>query len=133
MPPKKARIEKEPDSEQAPEKEEKSKQNDEDSSDDDDFGPMPVAEGGEGNGGEGEGEVGGEGQKRKKKRTLEFESVFLGNLPSAEQYEVSYMHRDVVTHVAVSKSAEFLITGSADGERFVVIAVLRQGPRRGMC
>lgn len=30
------------------------------------------------------------------------------------RYEKSYMHRDVVTHVAVSP-AEFFVTGSADG------------------
>lgn len=30
------------------------------------------------------------------------------------RYEKSYMHRDVVTHVAVS-AADFFITGSADG------------------
>ena len=30
------------------------------------------------------------------------------------RYEKSYMHRDVVTHVAVS-AAEFFITGSDDG------------------
>lgn len=31
------------------------------------------------------------------------------------RYEKSYMHRDVVTHVAVS-SADFFITGSVDGK-----------------
>lgn len=30
------------------------------------------------------------------------------------RYEKSYMHRDVVTHVAVSP-ADYFITGSADG------------------
>lgn len=35
-------------------------------------------------------------------------------LPSAELYEKSYMHRDFVTHVAISK-ADFIITGSVDG------------------
>lgn len=34
---------------------------------------------------------------------LEFEAVYLENLPSAECYEKSYMHRDFVTHVAVAK------------------------------
>ncbi len=34
---------------------------------------------------------------------LEFEQVYLDNLPSAEGYEISYMHRDVVTHIAVTK------------------------------
>lgn len=31
------------------------------------------------------------------------------------RYEKSYMHRDVVTHVAVSQ-ADFFITGSTDGK-----------------
>lgn len=48
------------------------------------------------------------------KRPLQFEEAFLAALPSAHMYEKSYMHRDVVTHVAVS-AAEFLITASADG------------------
>lgn len=34
---------------------------------------------------------------------LEYEKVYLDNLPSAESYEISYMHRDVITHVAVTK------------------------------
>lgn len=37
------------------------------------------------------------------------------NLPSAEQYEHSYMHRDTVTHVAVARQSDFIITGSSDG------------------
>lgn len=48
------------------------------------------------------------------KRPLEFERAFLDSLPDAAMYEKSYMHRDVVTHVAVS-SADFFITGSLDG------------------
>ncbi|KAG9455056.1 hypothetical protein H6P81_007960 [Aristolochia fimbriata] len=51
---------------------------------------------------------------RRQKRPLQFEQTFLDSLPSAHMYEKSYMHRDVVTHVAVS-SAEFFITGSSDG------------------
>ncbi|CAM6084521.1 unnamed protein product [Calypogeia fissa] len=48
------------------------------------------------------------------KRKLGFERAYLDALPSAQMYEKSYMHRDIVTHVAVS-SAEFFITGSCDG------------------
>ncbi|KAL5099783.1 hypothetical protein RYX36_004110 [Vicia faba] len=48
------------------------------------------------------------------KRPLQFEQAYLDALPSANMYEKSYMHRDVVTHVAVS-AAEFFIIGSADG------------------
>ncbi|GJP80886.1 hypothetical protein CLOP_g11085 [Closterium sp. NIES-67] len=51
---------------------------------------------------------------KKKKKPLEFERVYLDALPSAEMYEKSYMHRDWVTHVAVS-DADFIITGSRDG------------------
>lgn len=51
---------------------------------------------------------------RPRKRPLQFEQTYLDSLPSANMYEKSFMHRDVVTHVAVSQ-AEFLITGSADG------------------
>ncbi|KAA0195539.1 hypothetical protein HAZT_HAZT003269 [Hyalella azteca] len=42
------------------------------------------------------------------------ENLYLNNLPSAEYYEKSYMHRDVVTHVIVTKT-DFIITGSQDG------------------
>ncbi|TKC42487.1 hypothetical protein EI555_004735, partial [Monodon monoceros] len=35
----------------------------------------------------------------KKRKVLEFERVYLDNLPSASMYERSYMHRDVITHV----------------------------------
>ncbi|KAI3844892.1 hypothetical protein MKX03_008323 [Papaver bracteatum] len=51
---------------------------------------------------------------RPRKRPLQFEQTYLDSLPSANMYEKSFMHRDVITHVAVSQ-AEFLITGSADG------------------
>nr|KAF6441940.1 peptidylprolyl isomerase domain and WD repeat containing 1 [Rousettus aegyptiacus] len=39
----------------------------------------------------------------KKKKVLEFERVYLDNLPSASMYERSYMHRDVITHVVCTK------------------------------
>ncbi|GAA0141588.1 chaperone [Lithospermum erythrorhizon] len=51
---------------------------------------------------------------RKPKRPLQFEQAYLDSLPSANMYEKSYMHRDVVTHVAVSPT-DFFITGSTDG------------------
>lgn len=34
---------------------------------------------------------------------LEFERVYLDNLPSAAMYERSYMHRDVITHIICTK------------------------------
>lgn len=52
--------------------------------------------------------------KPKKKRVLEFEKVYLGNIPSAESYEKSFMHRDVITHILATVT-EFLITASCDG------------------
>lgn len=45
---------------------------------------------------------------------LEFESLYIENLPSSETYEFSYMHRDVVTHIVVTKT-DFVITASQDG------------------
>jgi len=51
---------------------------------------------------------------QRKKRVLEYESVYLDNLPSGMNYERSFMHRDVVTHVAVS-TTDFVITASQDG------------------
>uniref|UniRef100_S4PBM6 peptidylprolyl isomerase n=1 Tax=Pararge aegeria TaxID=116150 RepID=S4PBM6_9NEOP len=52
--------------------------------------------------------------KPKKRKVLEFESLYLENLPLSETYERSYMHRDVVTHVVVTKT-DFVITASQDG------------------
>lgn len=39
----------------------------------------------------------------------------MGNLPSAENYEVSYMHRDVVNNVVCSAKLDFIVTCSVDG------------------
>lgn len=50
----------------------------------------------------------------KKKKKLEFEQTYLKNLPSSDTYERSFMHRDVVTHVQVTKT-DFVITASCDG------------------
>lgn len=52
--------------------------------------------------------------KPKKQKVLPFESLYLENLPSSETYEHSYMHRDVVTHIIVTKT-DFVITASQDG------------------
>eukprot|EP00605_Chrysophyceae_sp_TOSAG23-4_P000284 GSChrysophyteH1.ASY1.ANO1.329.1 assembled CDS len=41
--------------------------------------------------------------------------VFAQQLPDAEEYEISYMHRDVISHVVVARACEFVITGSVDG------------------
>eukprot|EP00002_Diphylleia_rotans_P015694 TRINITY_DN303_c0_g4_i3.p1 TRINITY_DN303_c0_g4~~TRINITY_DN303_c0_g4_i3.p1 ORF type:complete len:126 (-),score=34.16 TRINITY_DN303_c0_g4_i3:107-484(-) len=51
----------------------------------------------------------------KKKKVLDHEQIFLDALPSATMYEKSYMHRDIVSHVAVT-ATDFIITGSIDGQ-----------------
>ncbi|KAL3324850.1 hypothetical protein AABB24_038782, partial [Solanum stoloniferum] len=56
----------------------------------------------------------GPAPRARAKRPLQFEQAYLDSLPSANLYEKSYMHRDVVTHVAVS-AADFFISGSTDG------------------
>ncbi|CAG2069188.1 unnamed protein product [Timema podura] len=45
---------------------------------------------------------------------MKHEQLYLANLPCAESYERSYMHRDVITHIVVTKT-DFIITGSCDG------------------
>ncbi|CAG8486722.1 1718_t:CDS:10 [Ambispora gerdemannii] len=51
---------------------------------------------------------------KKKKRTLAHEKLYLGHLPSADMYERSYMHRDVLNFVHITKT-DFIITTSVDG------------------
>lgn len=105
-----------------------------DESSDDDFGPRPVAPVGQSHNNTAEATTADKespdvvavaehdrdashdvpAAKRRRVGT-EFEGVYLENLPKAEYYEHSYMHRDLVTHVVVSKSTEFIITGSVDG------------------
>ena len=34
---------------------------------------------------------------------LEFEELYLDNLPNVEMYERSFMHRDTVTHLVTTK------------------------------
>ncbi|XP_013106842.1 peptidylprolyl isomerase domain and WD repeat-containing protein 1 [Stomoxys calcitrans] len=52
--------------------------------------------------------------KPKKKKVLPYEQIYLENMPDAECYEKSYMHRDVITHLVVTKT-DFIVTGSIDG------------------
>ncbi|KAJ3605830.1 hypothetical protein NHX12_027874 [Muraenolepis orangiensis] len=79
---------------------------------------------GDGNGGEegggGEeddewvGPMPNEASQAKKRKVLEYERLYLNNLPSAAMYEKSYMHRDVISHLVCSKT-DFIITASQDG------------------
>uniref|UniRef100_A0A182NGS0 peptidylprolyl isomerase n=1 Tax=Anopheles dirus TaxID=7168 RepID=A0A182NGS0_9DIPT len=50
----------------------------------------------------------------KKRKVLEFEKLYVESLPDAECYEKSFMHRDTITHLVVTKS-EFIVTVSVDG------------------
>ena len=50
----------------------------------------------------------------KKRRVLEYEAVYLDNLPMGVNYERSFMHRDMVTHVKVTPT-DFVVTASQDG------------------
>lgn len=54
------------------------------------------------------------GPPRKKRKVLVHERLYLDNLPSAEFYEKSFMHRDLISHIVVAKS-QFIITASVDG------------------
>ncbi|KAH7699462.1 cyclophilin-type peptidyl-prolyl cis-trans isomerase-15, partial [Aphelenchoides avenae] len=49
-----------------------------------------------------------------KQKKLKFEDVYLRAIPRASQYEKSFMHRDVITHVIATKT-DFIITASQDG------------------
>ncbi|KAG8769827.1 hypothetical protein FRC12_004700 [Ceratobasidium sp. 428] len=76
--------------------------NDEDD-EEDDIGPMPMP-----------GDEAGGGAARKKRKTLPHERLFLDHLPSADRYSKSFMHRDVLNYVIMTKTG-FLITTSIDG------------------
>lgn len=54
------------------------------------------------------------GPKNKRPRITKQEQIFLDNLPSCEAYERSFMHRDIISHVRMTKT-QFLITASVDG------------------
>ncbi|KAL5962857.1 Peptidylprolyl isomerase domain and WD repeat-containing protein 1 [Taenia solium] len=53
-------------------------------------------------------------KKKPKKRVLKDESILLRSIPTAQYYEISYMHRNVITHLSYSKT-HYLITCSCDG------------------
>ncbi|TDL23225.1 hypothetical protein BD410DRAFT_787555 [Rickenella mellea] len=75
----------------------------EEDEDDDDVGPMPLPA--------------SEQEKpgaRKKRRVLAHERLYLDHLPSADRYSKSFMHRDVINFVTMTRT-DFLITTSIDG------------------
>ncbi|KAL8426020.1 hypothetical protein Efla_001938 [Eimeria flavescens] len=71
------------------------------SSSDDDFGPKPAAK--------------LEGQQQPKRRRLQHEKLLLQQLPTADKYSRSFMHREQVTFVVASPAHDFIISGSSDG------------------
>ena len=93
----------------------------ESSSDDDDFGPMPTSSTTNGNSLKrpatniNSDDVASQQRKKKKIRRVEHEKELIARLPHAEMYEKSYMHRDVVRFIFVSKPNDFIITVSIDG------------------
>ncbi|CAI4232933.1 unnamed protein product [Auanema sp. JU1783] len=52
--------------------------------------------------------------KKKKERILPFESTYLRSVPSASQYEKSFMHIETLSHV-IATDTDFIITASIDG------------------
>lgn len=50
----------------------------------------------------------------KKLKNEQLERLYLTNLPSAENYERSFMHRETITHLIVTQT-DFIVTGSVDG------------------
>uniref|UniRef100_A0A0K2TGM7 peptidylprolyl isomerase n=1 Tax=Lepeophtheirus salmonis TaxID=72036 RepID=A0A0K2TGM7_LEPSM len=55
-----------------------------------------------------------EASVKKRPKILEYEETYLKNLPCAESYEKSFMHRDSVLFTCVTAS-DFVITASVDG------------------
>lgn len=47
----------------------------------------------------------------RKKKKLDFEHLYLNQLPSSECYEKSYMHKESITHVISASKTDFIITG----------------------
>ncbi|KII90601.1 hypothetical protein PLICRDRAFT_52327 [Plicaturopsis crispa FD-325 SS-3] len=75
----------------------------EDEDDDDDVGPMPMPVDAAANGG-----------AKKKRKVLPHEKLYLDHLPSTDQYNKSFMHRDVINFTVVT-STNYVITTSVDG------------------
>ncbi len=75
-----------------------------DENDEGDIGPLPVSElpSSRSNASNENDDLQG-GKKKRKKNGQEFQRLFLDNLPSAQMYERSFMHRDVVSHVITTR------------------------------
>ncbi|GJN94391.1 hypothetical protein Rhopal_007471-T1 [Rhodotorula paludigena] len=75
-------------------------QQDDDS--DDDIGPMPLPA------------ADAAVAAAKKRKVLKHEKLYLDHLPASDRYYKSFMHRDTLAHVAVTKT-NFILTASIDG------------------
>eukprot|EP01135_Chromosphaera_perkinsii_P007537 Nk52_evm21s913 gene=Nk52_evmTU21s913 len=49
------------------------------------------------------------------KQIMHLQGMNIGRLPNCDQYEVSYMHRDALSHVVVTPHTGFIVTASVDG------------------
>ncbi|VWU51029.1 peptidyl-prolyl cis-trans isomerase [Hepatocystis sp. ex Piliocolobus tephrosceles] len=58
-------------------------------------------------------EIGTKIKKRKKIRIKN--DIYLKNIPTNKNYEASYMHTDIVTHVVISNKTKYIITASTNG------------------
>ena len=47
--------------------------------------------------------------------SADYHDLVLEEIPSVENYEISYMHKDIVSHIVVSPQNDIIITGSIDG------------------
>ena len=71
-------------------------------------------------------------------QVLEFEQLYLADLPDSHNYEKSFMHRDVVTFTAVAGNTDFAVTASCDGHvkfwyEFVTVKLANyNGIQRGL-
>ena len=48
-------------------------------------------------------------------QVLEFQDLYLAALPNQPRYELSFMHAEHVSHVAVAQATAFVVTASTDG------------------
>ncbi|CDJ41439.1 peptidylprolyl isomerase [Eimeria tenella] len=70
------------------------------SSSDDEFGPKPIE---------------AAGAPQRKRRRLRHEALLLEQLPSANRYSKSFMHREQIIFVVASSAHHFILSGSVDG------------------
>ena len=55
------------------------------------------------------------GPNPRKLQKMDLYDLVLENIPTADNYEVSYMHRDIVNNIIASSKVDYIITFSIDG------------------